>query len=224
MTNSKTDTTLTDNSTITSNDTLQSEGRKDTSNILYSEQQSKDISKDSVIYFYDTHFTDLGSALKEISDSKFKEFNKITNALDKNVFFKRKGLLLEHYCKDICETYLFDKKEGVKLVLPSGYDRGIIGLIISPSYNQFIVYSSYDGPDYMNFYGHRAEVFGFTIAKGQGIQIIKPTFKFYSEDWSIEEVIWANDNEIAFKAYEESRSLANQDNLNYKYFKIKITK
>jgi hypothetical protein len=224
MANSNTDTTLTDNSTIKSNETLQSEEQKDTSNILYSEQQFNDTSRDSVIYFYDTHFTDLGSALKEISGSKFKEYNKTTTALDENAFLKRKGLILEHDCEEICVAYLKDIKDGIKLLLPSDYDQGIIGLIISPSCNQFIVYSSYDGPDYMNFYSHRAEVFVFTIAQGQGIQIIKPTFKFYSKDWSIEEVIWANDNEIAFKTYQESRSLANQDNLNYKYFKTKITK
>jgi hypothetical protein len=209
---------------------LQSESQQDTLNILYSENTDNtnsaiNVLKDSLIYFYDNLFNNLNSELKVISDSKFKDFQKAYKAtceLDKSGFVNGKGLILDHYCKDICETYLIDKKEKIKLVLPSDYDQGIIGLIISPSCNQFIVYSSYDGPDYTNFYGHRAEVFGFTITQGQGIQTIKPSFKFHTKDWSIEEVIWVSDNEIAFKTYDESRSLANQDNLNYKYFKSKI--
>lgn len=233
ITSAKTDKTPNNISVIISNDTLQSEGQQEATNILYSEQQSNNTDselnkfKDSVIYFDGNLYKDLDSELKEISNNKFKDYKKTyktTCELDKNGFVSGKGLILDRYCKDICETYLIDKKKKNKLVLPADYDQGIIGLIISPSCNQFIVYSSYDGPDYSSYYEDRAEVFGFTISQGQGLKIIKPSFKFYTKDWSIEEVIWISENEIAFKTYEENRNAGNQDNLKYKYFKTSLNK
>lgn len=56
----------------------------------------------------------------------------------------------------------------------------------------------------------------------QGIQMIIPTFKFYIKDWSIEEVIWISDNEIAFETYEERRSTENENKLKYNYYKTKV--
>jgi len=179
-------------------------------------------SKDSLVFFSDSLFRNLDSKLKVISKNTFQGYEKNyrpTCSLDSNGFMKDKGLVLGNYCKDICESYLLDKKERIKLILPSDYDQGIIGLDLSPSCNQFIVYSSYDRPNYKDYYEYRAEVFGFTISQGQGLQTIKPAFKFYTKDWSIEEVIWISDSEIALKTYQENRTTTNQNNLNYKYFK-----
>lgn len=221
------------NSVGKSKDTLKNGGQQYTSKIISSEKQSEisdtenGVSKDSTVYFSDSLFFNLETELKEISNSQFPDYKKEhkTNcSIDTNGFVKGKGLILSHYCNEICESYLIDQKERIKLILPSSYDQGITGLDISPSCNQVIVYSSYDGPDYTNYYEYRAEIFGFSIVQGQGIQTIKPTFKFYTKDWSIEEVIWINDNEIAFKTYEESRSIANQDKLNYKYYKTTVIK
>jgi len=196
-------------------------------NQLDTNDAEDNVAKDSTVYLSDSLFTNLKTELNEISNSQFAGYKKnhLTScSIDTNGFVKGKGLILSHYCNEICESFLIDKKEGIKLVMPSSYDQGIVGLDISPSCNQFIVYSSYDGIDYTKYYEDRAEVFGFTISQGQGIKIIKPSFKFYTKDWSIEDAIWANDNEIALKTYGESRSSANQDSLNYKYFKIKVIK
>ena len=175
----------------------------------------------------DSIFYDLRFDVKEISKGKYKDHEKKlirTCSIDTNGFVKGKGLILDRFCKDICELYLIDEKKKIKLALPSNFDGGIKGLVISPDCNQFFVYSSYDEADYTKYYENRAEVYGFAITQGQGIQTIKPTFKFYTKDWSIENAIWISNNEIALKIYEESRSAENQNKLNYKYLKSAINK
>lgn len=191
------------------------------------ENLSGALNKDYSLSNNDSIFYDLKFDAKEISKDKYQDIEKKlirTCSIDTSGFVKGKGLILEHFCKDICELYLIDEKKKIKLMLPSNFDGGITGLVISPDCNQFFVYSSYDSADYTKFYENRAEVYGFAIAKGQGIQTIKPTFKFYTKNWSIENVIWISNNEIALKVYEESRSAENQDKLNYKYFKSTIKK
>ena len=183
--------------------------------------------KDYSLCNNDSIFYDLKFDAKEIFKDKYKDIEKKlirTCSIDTSGFVKGKGLILERFCKDICELYLIDEKKKIKLVLPSNFDGGIIGLVISPDCSQFFVYSSYDSADYTKYYENRAEVYGFAVTQGQGIQTIHPTFKFYTKDWYIENVIWASNNEIAFKVYEESRSAENQDKLNYKYFKSTINK
>ena len=200
---------------------ISSEMQSDTSNI------ENAAPTDSTVFLPDSLFFNLASELKEISTSEYSDFKKKHNTkciIASNGFVQGKALTLRHHCKEICESYLVDKQQGIKLLLPSNYDQGIMGLDISPSCNQFIVYSSYDGPDYTNFYEYRAEIYGFSIAQGQGIQIIHASFKFTTMDWSIEEAYWINDHEIAIKAYQENRTAANQDQLKYKYFKTRIEK
>ncbi|MES2679414.1 MAG: hypothetical protein V4635_05990 [Bacteroidota bacterium] len=221
------DTTLNDSSVGSPNDTLQGNAQQKTLIVLSSEKQpnisSKENSesKDSLIYFNDSHFADLGLVFKEISISQYKDCekkNKRTCSIDTNGFVKGKGLILGHFCKDICESYLIDKKERIKLVLPCNYDQGIIGLEISPSCNQFIVYSSYDRPDYTEYYDYRAEIFGFTITQGQGFKIIKPSFKYYTKDWSIDKITWIDENTLALKLYDGERA-GDGENLKFHYFK-----
>jgi hypothetical protein len=183
--------------------------------------------QDSSIYLYDSLFAELNSELKEIPTSKFSEYEKkykTSCTKDSNGFIKGKGLIIEHACDEVCVSYLTDIKEKIKLILPSAYDRGIIDLVISPDCKRFIVYSSYDGPDYTNYYEYRAEIFGFTISQGQGIKTIQPAFKFFTKDFSIEKVTWINNTEIGLKTYEAGRNLKSEEQLVYKCFGVKVKK
>lgn len=180
--------------------------------------------KDSTVYFSDTLFKNLELEFTEISRNIFQgnlKNYKPACDLDSNGFIKEKGLIYRHTCKDICEDYLIDRKEGVKLVLPSDYDAGITGLLFSPSCNQFIVYSSYDSPDYSEYYEHRAELFGFTITQGQGFKTIKPSFKYYTKDWSVDNVTWTDEHTLALKLYDGQRTESGV-NLGYSYFKANL--
>ena len=220
-----------DHSDNKSLDTLGSDVRKDTEKVTsIQEKQSRitnpeiETSKDSVDLISDSLFANLEFELKEISKYIFQGFEKNykpTCALDSNGFIKGKELILSHYCKDICESYLTDKKNGLKIVLPSTYDAGIMGLLFSPSCNQFIVYSSYEGPDYINYYEYRAEIIGFTINQGQGLDAIKQSFVYNIKDWSIDNVTWIDENALALKLYDGERT-GNKENLIYRYFKINL--
>lgn len=190
-------------------------------------RSNKEISatQDSAIYLYDSLFADLNSELKEIPISKFSKYEKkykISCTKDSTGFIKDKGFIIEHNCNEVCVSYLTDIKEKIKLILPSAYDRGIIELVISPNCKRFIVYSSYDGPDYTNYYEYRAEIFGFNIAPGQGINTIQPAFKFFTKDWSIEKVAWISNTEIGLKTYEEARNLKSEEQLVYKCFGVDV--
>ncbi len=194
---------------------------------VYRSNKEMSATQDSSIYLYDSLFAELNSELKEIPTSKFIEFEKkykTSCTKDTTGFIKDKGLIIEHACDEVCVSYLTDIKEKIKLILPSAYDRGIIDLVISPDCKRFIVYSSYDGPDYTNYYEYRAEIFGFTISPGQGIKTIQPAFKFFTKDWSIEKVTWISNAEIGLKTYEEARNLKNEKELVYKCFGVKVKK
>jgi len=212
-------------------DTLDSNVRQDTEKVISTQENQSgtmnpeiETSKDSVVFFSDSLFANSELELKEISKNIFQGFEKNYKPacdLDSNGFIKGKGLILSHYCKDICESYLTDKKQGIKMVLPSNYDAGIMGLLFSPSCNQFIVYSSYDGPDYTNYYDYRAEIIGFTVTEGQGVDAIKPSFKHYTKNWSIADVTWIDENALALKLYDGERT-GNGENLKYRYFKTNL--
>jgi hypothetical protein len=198
-----------------------------TTKLAYNSSKETSATQDSAIYLYDSLFVDLNAELKEIPNSKFSEYEKkykTSCTKDSTGFIKDKGLIIEHACDEVCVSYLTDIKEKIKLILPSAYDRGIIDLVISPDCKRFIVYSSYDGPDYTNYYEYRAEIFGFTIAPGQGIKTIQPAFKFFTKDWSIEKITWISNTEIGLKTYEASRTLKNEEQLVYKYFGINVKK
>lgn len=183
--------------------------------------------QDSAIYLYDSLFADLNSELKEIPSSKFSEYEKkykTSCTKDSTGFIKGKGLIIEHSCNEVCVSYLTDIKEKIKLILPTAYDQGIIDLVISPDCKRFLVYSSYDGPDYTDYYEYRAEIFGFSISPGQGIKTIQPAFKFFTKDWSIEKITWISNTEIGLKTYEEARTLKSEEQLVYKCFGINVKK
>jgi hypothetical protein len=206
---------------------------KETSTLASTTKQACSISEemsmtqDSAIYLYDSLFADLNGELREIPISKFIEYEKKYKTgctKDSTGFIKGKGLIIEHSCNEVCVSYLTDLKEKIKLILPSTYDQGIIDLVISPDCKRFLVYSSYDGPDYSDYYEYRAEIFGFTIASGQGIKTIQPAFKFFTKDWPIEKITWISNTEIGLKTYEEARNLKSEERLVYKCFGVDVKK
>lgn len=193
----------------------------------YSGSEEMSATQDSAIYMYDSLFTELNTELKEIPISKFSEYEKkykTSCTKDSTGFIKGKGLIIENSCNEVCVSYLTDIMEKIKLILPTSYDQGIIELVISPDCKRFIVYSSYDGPDYTNYYEYRAEIFGFTITSGQGIKTIQPAFKFFTKDFSIEKITWISNTEIGLKTYEGPRNLKNEEQLVYRCFGVNVKK
>lgn len=131
------------------------------------------------------------------------------------------GLTLDSDCDEICETYLVEKKSKRKMELPSDFDQGVMGLVFSPSNERFVIYSSYDGPDYNSFYHYRAEVIGYSLNAGAGIDAIGEPTNYHLYDWSIEDMFWIDDNTIALKVYQGSHSTAGVDG-GYRYFKLRL--
>ncbi len=126
--------------------------------------------------------------------------------------------LIEFTGAGIGEMYLLDDETDDKMTLPSSYDAGIIDLLISPLNQWLLVYSSYDRPDYDSYYDNRSEFFIYKIEKNKGLKGLKPFKYFESDDWSIEEMVWADDKTIALKIYEGIRGEGSQSN-GYKFYK-----
>lgn len=177
---------------------------------------------DSLNTFFDNSlFADLELQFDTISKNRFDGFIKKNNpscSIAETGFIGRKDIYLDHYCNDICERFLVETGTCKKLYLPNDYDAGILGILPSPSCDKFIVYSSYDGKDFGNYYDHRAELFVLTITNDQGLKAIKPLYKFFAYDWSIDKLTWIDNNSIAIKIYEEDR-WGDGSGLQYKYVK-----
>jgi hypothetical protein len=107
--------------------------------------------------------------------------------------------------------------------MPSAYDAGILSMLLSPGCDQLMVCASYNGPDYENYYTNRAEIIAFHVTAGKGLKGIKPAFKYFTKDWSIEDATWVGDKAIALKTYEEAEA-GDLKKLQYKYFMMDITK
>ncbi len=158
--------------------------------------------------------------LTEISDKEFQKYlseYKISCKIDSGKFVEGSGIYVRQFCDEICETYLYEYKTNQRTILPSDYDSGILGMLFSPSCNQFLVYSSYDGPDYDKYYDHRAELFIFSIAYGEGLNGIRQRLQYVSKSWSIENLVWVNEKSIALKVYEGEKNGENAIN-KYKFY------
>lgn len=154
----------------------------------------------SDIYFADSLFADLHPVFTTIPKEKFEKLDSIVEC-GTGVFMRKTDLYTKSQCDEICQTFLIEKKTGKKLVLPCSYDAGILGLIASPSCDKFIIYSSYDSGDYKQYYDHGAELFGFAVTKEDGLQAIKPLFKYYFNDHLLNNVTWIDDQSIALDVY-----------------------
>lgn len=161
----------------------------------------------------------------EISKDEFQSYKgkyKTSCVLDSGQFISGSGLYVIQNCKEICETYLAERNTNRKMLMPSTYDAGILKMLLSPSCNQLVVCSSYDGPDYGNYYEYRAEIFLFNVSTGIGLKGIIPSLNYYTKDWSINDLTWVDENTIALELYNGTRT-GNEDNLKFKYFKSNLT-
>lgn len=194
------------------------------SNTAHMDEIRKKTVNDSLVFLEDTLFVDLELVFNEISKNEFQLYKRkyqIQCVLDSGHFISGSGLYVSHHCKEICETYLAERTTNRKMLMPSSYDAGVLTMFLSPTCHQLIICSSYDGPDYGNYYEHRAEIFVFTIKSGIGLQGIKPAFKYYSKDWSIEDLTCVNEKTIALKIYDETRC-GDGTGVKYKYLKADL--
>ncbi len=173
---------------------------------------------DSAISWQDRLFIDLKVTPLQITKQEFDTYRKHYKPVCN---LKALGLSVITTCNEICDTYLIETKSEKKLLLPSYYDSGFSNLLFSPSCDQFIIYASYDSPDYEKYYEHRAGIRVFGITKDPGLKAVKPAFKYDSNDWSIEDLTWINDAAIAVKVYEETRT-EQGIGLRYAYYKVEL--
>lgn len=174
----------------------------------------------SVVHLPEVAVGDTDLVLTDISEKEFQKFlseYKISCKIDSGKFVDGSGIFVKQFCDEICETYLYEQKTNNRTILPSDYDSGISGMLFSPSCNQFLVYSSYDGPDYDKYYDHRAELFIFSIAHEEGLNGIRQQLQYFSKSWSIENLVWVNEKSIALKVYEGEKN--GEDAINkYKFY------
>ncbi len=172
------------------------------------------IKKDSTLLVDYNLFKEVGLVLNEISKTQFNAY--LTNE-QSECQMSDFGIIEESECNEICETYLIDSVSKKRMLMPSDYDAGIIGILLSSNCHQLIVYSSYDGPDYDDYYMNRAEFYLFKMDKNKGLDGVQPFLKYSTKHWSIEDIAWVNDKKIALKLYHEQR-WGDGSGLNYKYF------
>jgi len=134
------------------------------------------------------------------------------------VTFESLGLTVTSDCDEICEAYLVEKATGEKMWLPSNFDAGVADLLFSPLGKHLIVFSSYDGPDYGNFYDYRSEFYVYAVGKEKGLKALQLTGEYTSKDWSMEAIVWMNNQTIVLKVYEGPRSGSSAVG-GYKYLK-----
>lgn len=171
-------------------------------------------------------YQQVDSSLIAISETQFRNYKMDYQPpchVDSSGSVVGTNLILVSHCKVVCEAMLFDVLSGDSLALPSTYDQGIKDLLFSPSCKQLIVYSSYDGTDYAKYYAQRAEIIGFDINVHGGLQSMNQKFVYYSNEWSIEDLVWIDNSTVALKLYSDSKWLHEVD-LQYYYFQAILTK
>jgi hypothetical protein len=120
-----------------------------------------------------------------------------------------------------CSAFLLDYKTDERFYLDAPFDAGIKGMQLSKNNTYLVVYSSYNGPDYVDYYSTRSSFTLYKINKNKGIKGMTVYYTFNSTEWSIEELIWINNNTLALKVYTEER---NGDTLegNFLYYTVQI--
>jgi hypothetical protein len=182
------------------------------------------IVQDSLWYVEDSLFSPVKLKLVSIKKSDFDAYQNNYRhqcEIDSGGFIAGSGLYVQQLCDEVCESFLCEKTTNRRMFLPSNYDSGVQAMLLSPSCNRMVVASSYDGPDYADYYEDRAEIFVFDVTTGVGVKGILPKNYYYTKNWSIEAITWANDETLALKVYEEARG-GDDKKLRFKYFKIAL--
>nr|WP_233166764.1 hypothetical protein [Pedobacter sp. ASV2] len=190
------------------------------------DKTARKIVSDSLIFYSDSLYSDLKLHFTKISKHEFQTYKqkyKTGCVLDSGNFINGSNLYVSRHCDKICETYLSEKTTNRKMLIPSNYDMGVLAMLLSPTCNKLLVCSSYDGPDFRNYYENRAEIFVFKVTTETGLKRIKPAFKFYTKKWSIEDLTWVSDKTIALKTYEETKS-GDGGGILYTYYKADLYK
>jgi hypothetical protein len=157
--------------------------------------------------------------LREISKNEYQSHEKKKKM---NILFSDESsilgrdIYLEHGCDEICSSYIMDISSKKGIELPTSFDEGISGMILSPSRKQLIIYSSV-GSHYEP-YNHRAELFGFEVTKNGGIKGLKPSFKYMTKDFEISSLFWVNEKIILLTVNENNWD----DQSSLRYFRVKI--
>lgn len=149
---------------------------------------------------------------KEISSLEYTQYKKAEEQqkeeslmLYKNGYLNSIGITVETDCYEICESWFKDTLSDDSIFVPSNYDQGFLGLIISPDYKTMMVYSSYDMPSFMDYYDWRSEFFLYNLEENKGLKALNLFSYFTSTKWSIDEIIWINNSQLALKVYENNR-------------------
>lgn len=119
----------------------------------------------------------------------------------------------------MCEDFLLDTVSDTKMLLPAGFDAGLLGFQLSPGADYLLIYSSYDGPDYENYYYFRSTFSVYHIAKGKGLAGLEADIRFETGDWSIEEMVWMDDRSLGLKVYRGNRTGAGIEG-GFEYYRI----
>ncbi len=126
-----------------------------------------------------------------------------------------------HCGEGYCSAFLLDYKTDERFYLDAPFDAGIKGMQLSKKNTYLVVYSSYDGPDYDDYYATRSTFTLYKIKKNKGLKGMTVYYTFNSNEWSIEELIWINNNTLALKVYTGERNGDTIDGSNL-YYTIQI--
>ncbi len=198
---------------------------KDTTIQLHTSVQAV-MYQDSIVYPDVKQFKQLRQKLTSISQRQYEDIKKrqtIGCDMDSNGFMVGKGLRYHQTCDEVCESYLTDEQSGIRMFIPSNYDGGISGMLLSPQCKKFAVYSSYDGTDYSNYYEYRSEFYTFQVLDGKGIQVMQPAFVYHTKSFSIAEIIWVDENTLALKTYRADRYAAGKTDVAFQYYQALLT-
>lgn len=179
------------------------------------------VTEDSIVHLDYNLFEEIDLVFNHFTEIQFN--TQLSERIKQNdhCSFKYLNLEVESHCDEICETYVKEIGGNTIMYLPNDYDAGILGMSFSPNCKSLIICSSYDGPDFDNYYENRAEVYLFKIEGTDGVKSLKPAFRFSSKEWSIEDYTWISDTELGLKIYEEPR-WGDGSHLDFNYFKIAL--
>jgi hypothetical protein len=182
--------------------------------------QTPDTTKqDSTLWLDHSLFKDLKLTFRDISEKQFDEY--LSEDTPEDCQFSDLNLKADHFCDEICVTILKEVHSHQRMFLPCSYDSGILNLSFSPDCQKLMVCSSYDGPDFENYYDHRAEFYVFGISGSDGLNSLSPLFQFATKEWSIDKLVWINSHTIGLKIYTEQRT-GDGSQTNYQYVETTI--